>query len=107
MPTMVVLLQQKLPVAMGNSGRDYGHCIACGLGTVILEVSAMVIILVLKCHMACYLTCTGPIWDGNFSQILEVLGGPWCDAFATFLVAVIPVFRRQYGKIPTFDFMML
>lgn len=74
MPTMVVLLQQKLPVAMGNSGRDYGHCIACGLGTVILEVSAVVIILVLKCHMAYYLTRTGPIWDGNFSQILEYFG---------------------------------
>lgn len=90
MPTMVVLLQRKLPVATGNLGRDYGHYIACGLGTVILEVPAMVIILGLKCHMACYLTCTGPIWDGNLLKFWKFLGGPWCDTFATFLVAVYP-----------------
>lgn len=57
---MFVHLQQKLPVAMGNVVRDYGQCVACGLWTVGLEVPAMVIMLGLKWHMACYLSCTGP-----------------------------------------------
>lgn len=74
MPTVVVLLQQKLPVAMGNLRRDYGHYIARDLGTAILEVPAMVIILSLKCHMACYLTCTGPAWDGNFLKFCKFWG---------------------------------
>ena len=58
-------LQQKLPVAMGNVGRDYGQHVACGLGTVALELPAIVIILGLKQYMACYLSCTGPACAGN------------------------------------------
>lgn len=62
---MFVHLQQKLPVATGNVGSDYGQHGACGLGTVTLEVPAMVIILGLKRHMACYLSCTGPACAKN------------------------------------------
>lgn len=47
-----VHLQQKLPVAIGNVRRGYGQCVACGLGTVALEVPAMVIISGLKWHIA-------------------------------------------------------
>lgn len=50
---MFVHLQQKLPVAIGYVGGDYGQHVARGLGTAAPEVPAMVIVLGLKRHMAC------------------------------------------------------